>query len=76
MSTHTKTPAEVWPMDCIENGCDHGGGEYLENCPSEVVDICKECSDASWAEYEGGVVLWSKHDEHLADLAQREEENQ
>lgn len=74
-TTHTRVSDVVYPMDCIENGCEHGNAEYLQNCPSETVEICKECSDASWAEYEGGVILWSKHDEHLAELAQIEEEN-
>jgi len=62
-ATHTKTAETTFEIDCLEGLCSHEG-----KCPSLVLDICKECSDRNWDEYEGGVVLWVGHLSEQEDL--------
>lgn len=61
MSTHTKVNEEVYSeYDCTLKDCSH------DECPTERVDICQECSRESWEHYEGGVVTWMERLDNLA----------
>ncbi|WP_193596095.1 hypothetical protein [Microbacterium sp. YJN-G] len=61
MSTHTKVNEEVYlEYDCTFKDCSH------DECPTERMDICQECSRESWEKYEGGVVTWMECLENLA----------
>ena len=66
-ASHTKVVTATFAMECVENGCSHANREYLENCPSQMNEICKECS-AEEAESDAGVVLWADHQRHLENL--------
>jgi hypothetical protein len=57
MSTHTKIEQSVVAWECAERDCEHRA-LGIEPCPSQVIDICKECSDRSWDEGEGTVIPW------------------
>lgn len=58
MNTHTKVSEVVYSeYDCtpgVGEGCTH------DECPTERVDICEECSREAWEEHEAGVVTWAE----------------
>lgn len=56
MSTHTRADIETVDYECAMHDCGH----EVRPCPSITTDACKECSDRSWAEHEGGVVTWDE----------------
>ena len=59
--THTKVNEEVFSeYDCTFKDCDH------DECPTERIDICKECSQEAWEEHEAGVATWAECLENLA----------
>lgn len=63
MSTHTRVNLEATvDYECAFNDCGH----ETRPCPTTTVDACKECSDRSMSEYEGGVVEWSECNGHGA----------
>lgn len=56
-TTHTKISEIVYS----EYECSPGGeGCAHDECPTERVEICDECSRWSWEEHEGGVITWAE----------------
>ncbi|WP_036279089.1 hypothetical protein [Microbacterium sp. CH12i] len=60
MSTHTKVNEVVYSDSECPFDCSH------DECPTERVDICQECSRESWEEHEGGVITWAECLDNLA----------
>lgn len=61
MSAHTKVSEIVYSeYDCSIKDC------YHDECPTERMGICQECSQESWEQNEGGVVTWMECLDNLA----------
>ena len=69
MSNHTRVDIEATDdYECAFGDCGH----EVRPCPTSTWDCCRECTDRSWDQYEGGVVTWDECKGVGASFAEQE----
>ncbi|WP_424446434.1 hypothetical protein [Microbacterium sp. CH-015] len=69
MSNHTRVDIEATDdYECAFGDCGH----EVRPCPTSTWDCCRECTDRSWGQYEGGVVTWDECKGVGASFAEQE----
>ena len=57
---HHKISETVVPYVCSQRDCEHWADGDGSQCPTEIWDVCEECSRESREECEGPVTTWDE----------------
>lgn len=55
--SHTRKDLETVDYECAMGDCAH----EVRPCPSTgTYEVCQECTDRNWDEWEGGIITWDE----------------